>query len=98
MDKKQIKKICKAPDRSCHDLIVPKETCYIYFGKKRKNKYHHSFDGTTLVDDKNGRKAHIEGKILYTKRGEQFIIDFNKKGEIIGIELLSSKKCPKPCQ
>lgn len=33
--------------------------------------------------------------IGYTNRKEMFILDYNKKGEIIGIELVGNKK---PCQ
>ena len=33
----------------------------------------------------------------FTTRGEQMILDFDKKGDIMGIELLSSKKAKKPC-
>jgi len=33
-----------------------------------------------------------------TNREEQLIIDFNKNGEVIGIELLGSPKARKPCQ
>ena len=35
---------------------------------------------------------------MYTVRGEQVLISYNKKDEIIGIELLGSSKAPKPCQ
>lgn len=68
----------------CHKLIVPKEVCYIQFGKQRKGKYAHSIDGVGKLE-------------FYTQRGEMFIIDFNKKNEIIGIELLDSPNCRKPC-
>jgi uncharacterized protein YuzE len=35
---------------------------------------------------------------LYTVRGEQVIIDLDKKGKVIGVELIGSKKARKPCQ
>ena len=69
----------------CHKIKVPKDCCYISFGK---GKYSYSFDG------ENKRN----GKYFETIRNENFIMDFDKKGRIIGIELLGSKKARKPCQ
>lgn len=40
----------------------------------------------------------VSGELGYTNRGEQVFVDFNKEGEIIGIELLGSDEAPKPCQ
>lgn len=35
---------------------------------------------------------------LYTVRDESMVFDLNKKGDVIGIELLASKKARKRCQ
>lgn len=82
---------------SCNLLYVPKEVCYVDFIRKqsrdeRKNRnYSHSFDDT---DAGKGKKR----VPLITVRDEQLIIDVNKQGKIIGIELLGNKKARKPCQ
>lgn len=77
----------------CKKIEVPKEVCYLSFGK---DKTDHSWDGTQLVKKRKGLK--VVGKYFETVRGEQIIIDFNKKNKIIGIELLGSSKARKPCQ
>lgn len=46
---------------------------------------------------KDEKVKHSED-IGYSNRGEQIIIDYNKKEEIIGIELLGSTEAEKPCQ
>lgn len=48
--------------------------------------------------DKQKDYHHSDIDVGYTHRGEQLFIDYNKKGEIIGIELIGSKQAPKPCQ
>jgi uncharacterized protein YuzE len=44
------------------------------------------------------QKYEYSEEIGETIRGEELIVDFNKKGKIIGIELLGSELAPKPCQ
>jgi len=77
----------------CKQINVPKDVCYIRFGK---DKTSYSDDGVELI--KKGKKFTLEGHRFETVRGEWFIIDYNKKGQIVGIELIGSKKAPKPCQ
>jgi uncharacterized protein YuzE len=71
--------------KKCHKIQIPKDVCYIKFGK---GEYHHSIDNPAL------------NKLNYftTIRGEDMIFDIDKKGRIIGIELLGSKTARKPCQ
>jgi hypothetical protein len=80
----------------CKHLFVPKDVCGILFTKK-KEKICSGFDGTQLIKNKNGKYV-VEGKTFFTVRDEQVILNFNKKGEIIYIELLGSPKAKKPCQ
>jgi len=77
----------------CKQINVPKDVCYIRFGK---DKILYSDDGVEVIQ--KGKKFKLGGHQFYTVRDEQFIIDYNRKGLIVGIELLGSKKAPKPCQ
>lgn len=77
----------KQKRRMCSVLDVPASVCYMGFVKRRgKNKYNHSFSGTTLVE--KGKKFELVGEDFYTARGEMLVLDFNKKNEVIGIELV----------
>ena len=63
----------------CSKIKIPKNCCYIVFGKDKYKK--------SILTEK-----------LTTIRDETMIIDVNKKGKVIGIELLGSPKARKPCQ
>jgi len=45
---------------------------------------------------KEDKTKHSED-IGYSNRGEQMIVDYNDKEEIIGIELIDSDEAKKPC-
>jgi hypothetical protein len=77
----------------CIKINIPKDICYIGFGK---GPVFESYDGTMIVE--KGKKITLQGRPFYTIRDEQFIMDLDKKGRIIGIELLDSPKARKPCQ
>jgi uncharacterized protein YuzE len=83
----------------CKNVYVKKNVCYIKFfekeGKRPETK--NSWDGTDLLVTKQG-KIHLQGFTFYTVRGEQMIMDFDKQGRVIGIELLGSEEARKPCQ
>ena len=64
----------------CEEIQVPEGCCYVRFCEKRED---HDY-GYTYSNDEFG-----------TVRGEDMIMDLNKQGRVIGIELLSLKK---PCQ
>ena len=66
----------------CKKITVPKDCCYIRF-----NDMHTAPRGTEY-----------SGEVGYTTRGELIIADYNLKDEIIGFELITSKKASKPCQ
>lgn len=67
---------------SCNGLVVPTDCCYLSFTKKK---------------GKARRYKHSLNN-LYTVRGEHLIIDIDKDGDVLGIELLYSDECDKPCQ
>lgn len=73
---------CYNKESSCNKIIVPKDCCYISFGKDIKK---HS----TYIE---------HNVIVQTIRGEQVLFITNEKDELVGIELLSSKTCKKRCQ
>lgn len=47
--------------------------------------------------EKKEKYSHSANEDYYTIRDEMFTMDMNKKNQIIGIELLSSKKAKKSC-
>ena len=71
----------------CKRTYVKKESCYVKFtNKKVKDLY----STNTLKLDELGD--------CWTVRDEQMIFDVDKKGRVIGIELLGNKTCRKSCQ
>jgi len=82
----------------CNKQVVPKSCCYLSFTNKNKNS-------RILAGVHNGGTRHAN-KYEYayseepgdTVRGEGVIIDYDKNGAIIGIELIGGKKCRKRCQ
>lgn len=75
-------------NNTCNILLIPKEVCGIIFDDRKKKSYSYS-----ISSFKEGNKTIP----FLTDRDEMFIIDFNKKNKIIRIELIDSKKTPKPC-
>jgi hypothetical protein len=71
-------------DVSCHKIDVPDDVCMLRFAEyKRLGK------GTTYAYSKHSYE---------TVRGEEMIVDFDKRGKVLGIELLSGPTAKKPCQ
>ena len=68
----------------CNEIFVPKKCCYIRFVTKKN-----------VLKNKLIRNSSSE---MVSFRGEQMIIDLDKRGWVIGIELLGTKDCRKPCQ
>jgi len=83
----------------CNNIYVKKNVCYIKFFEKesKRPKTNNSWDGTDLITTKQGR-IKLEGFTFYTIRNEMMIMDFDKQGRVIGIELIGSKEARKPCQ
>jgi uncharacterized protein YuzE len=50
------------------------------------------------VNEYRRRYKNSDSNDFETVRDEQMIIDYDKEGKVLGIELLSSKKAKKPCQ
>ena len=63
--------------RSCKRVYVPFNVCYVSFVREKTKK----------------KYSHSSSEELWTVRGEQLVLDFNKKGEVIGLELLGDKAC-----
>ena len=77
---------------ACKRIEIPKDCCYVRFCKGKPVRIR----GKTVKV--NEVQVFSSSDIGYTVRGEQMIADFDEEGNIIGIELLSSKKAKKPCQ
>jgi len=80
----------------CKRLEIPKDVCYIKFCKGKPVRTL-GFAGETVVVDELEVPVDHSGELGYTIRGEQMFVDYDKNGDVIGIELLSSKQCRKPC-
>ena len=81
----------------CKKINVGKGICYIRFDGKTS----YSLDEFAMRSRNEKQRADgIEycNVSLYTARGEQMIIDFDRYNRVVGIELLSSKKAVKRCQ
>jgi uncharacterized protein YuzE len=50
------------------------------------------------IEFSSQRNAHASKVMGVSVRGEDVILDYDKKGKIMGIELIGSKKARKPCQ
>jgi hypothetical protein len=68
----------------CEKIDVPKSCCYLLFARD--------------VNEYRRRYKNSDSNDFETVRDEQMIIDYDKEGKVLGIELLSSKKAKKPCQ
>jgi hypothetical protein len=66
----------------CHETFVPEHSCYVRFGTQK------SVCGATT-------KYEVPKEWFITSRDEQMIFDFDRKGRVIGIELLGNKPCQK---
>ena len=70
----------------CNKITVPKDCCYLRFSDKE------NFDKKTDVE------YEYSNPDFETVRGEHMIVDYDKHGLVIGIELLGSKRAKKRCQ
>lgn len=70
---------------SCVRMFVPRDCCYVKFQRK--------------VESRLGKRTKYEYSkdVGYTVRGEQVIIDYDRTGSILGIELLGSQVAKKRC-
>jgi len=66
----------------CNIIKIPKDCCFIRFCNKKDYKKLYH----SSIDD------------FETIEGENMIIDVDKNHKVIGIELLGSDECKKPCQ
>jgi len=87
----------KQNSSKCVKQDIYKDTCYIRFGKGKVNNSIDSIETVGGVNWKTKRLA-VKVKQITTIRDEWMTLDLDKKGKVIGIELLSSKKARKPCQ
>lgn len=75
----------------CNEVYIPENVCYIDF---RKRKVKGQIRSARPLNDDDGSR---------TIRNESVIIDYDRKGRVVGIELLDphaaeGKKCKKVCQ
>jgi uncharacterized protein YuzE len=79
--------------KECVRIKVSKDCCYLQFSDKKPIR--ELWYGGPLEDETT---THRSEKIGKTIRGEEIIADYDEKDNILGLELLGSRKAKKPCQ
>ena len=83
--------------KSCVRIFIPKDCCNIRFCREKPVRIF-GLNARKVTVAESEVKVHHSVELGYTIRDELMIADYDEKGDIIGIELLGSKKAKKPCQ